>query len=239
VVEADAGILIGAAAGLAAVHAVIGIDHSIPFIVLKHARGWSLRKALLITGICGLGHVASSAAIGTLGVALGVGVSRLAWLEAARGRLAGWLLIAFGLAYAARSVTRAMRGSRHAHLHAHLDGTVHAHAHDHHGEHLHPHDAGGRRATPWVLFVVFTLGPCETLVPLMMAPAAEGGWATLLCVIAVFGAVTVATMLTLVTAGCLGVELAPRWSRVSLRHVDVLTGLTIAASGAAVMILGV
>jgi len=90
-----------------------------------------------------------------------------------------------------------------------------------------------------VLFVVFTLGPCETLVPLMMAPAAEGAWTTLLAVIAVFGAVTVATMLTLVTAGCLGAGLAPEWSRASLRHADVLTGLTIAASGAVVMILGV
>jgi len=237
--DVDTGILIGTAAGLAALHTLIGVDHSVPFIALKHARGWSLRKTLVITGLCGLGHVSSSVAIGAIGVALGIGLHRLTWLEAARGELAGWLLIAFGLAYAVHSLTRAMRGSSHAHLHAHRDGTVHAHAHDHHGEHLHPHDAAGRRATPWVLFVVFTLGPCETLIPLMMAPAASADPATLSLVIAVFGAVTLVTMLALVTAGCVGIELARASSHRVLRHSDALAGLAIAASGAAVMIFGV
>jgi len=236
--DADAGILIGSAAGLACLHAAIGVDHSIPFVVLKRARGWSLRKTLGITAVCGLGHVGSSVAIGAIGVAFGIGLQRLAWLETTRGSLAGWLLIAFGLAYAAYALTRSMRGRTHSHLHAHEDGTVHSHDHDHHGEHLHPHDAGAGGATPWILFVVFTLGPCETLVPLMMAPAVTGSAATVAAVILVFSAVTVATMLALVLLGCLGIDLVNRPRRLRLANLDLAAGLAIAASGVAIVAFG-
>ena len=229
-------LLLGTAAALASFHTLIGVDHSIPFIVLGRARGWSLRHTLGVTGACGLAHVASSVLIGSLGVLLGVTLDRLTWLESTRGQVAAWLMIGFGLAYAARGLWRGLRGRTHAHLHTHADGTVHCHPHDHQGEHLHPHGVG-RGVTPWALFLIFAFGPCEPLIPLMMVPAAERSWPLLAAVIGVFGVFTVGAMMAAVTLGYLGL------TRTRLgafeRRIDVLAGLTIGASGVAVLFLGV
>ena len=229
-------LLLGTAATLALFHTLIGVDHSIPFIVLGRARGWSLRRTLGVTGACGLAHVASSVLIGSLGVLLGVTLDRLSWLESTRGRVAAGLMIGFGLAYAARAFWRKFRGHTHTHLHAHADGTVHTYPHDHHGEHRHPHDIG-RGVTPWALFLIFAFGPCEPLIPLMMVPAVERSWLGLAAVIGVFGFVTLGTMLAAVTLGYLGLTHA-KLGAVEGR-IDVLAGLTIAASGAAVLVLQV
>jgi len=229
-------LLLATAAALASFHTLIGVDHSIPFIVLSRARGWSLRRTLGVTGACGVAHVASSVLIGSLGVLLGVTLDRLTWLESTRGKLAAGLMIGFGLAYAAWALRQRLRGRTHAHLHQHVDGTVHTHPHDHHGEHLHPHNVG-RGVTPWALFLIFAFGPCEPLIPLMMVPATARSWPVLAAVIVVFGVVTIGAMLVAVTLGYLG--LTHMRLRVFERHIDVLAGLTIAASGAAVLLLGV
>ena len=81
------------------IHTLIGVDHSLPFVVLGRAQGWSLTKVLTITGLCGLGHVLSSVVLGTAGIGLGVAISRLEWVEGVRGSLAAWTLIIFGLTY--------------------------------------------------------------------------------------------------------------------------------------------
>ena len=229
-------LLLSTAAALALFHTLAGVDHSIPFIVLGRARGWSLRRTLGVTGACGVAHVASSVLIGFLGVLLGVTLDRLTWLESTRGQLAAGLMIGFGLAYAAWAFRHRLRGRTHTHLHQHADGTVHTHSHDHHGEHLHPHNVG-RGVTPWALFLIFAFGPCEPLIPLMMVPAIEPSWPVLVAVIVVFGVVTIGAMLVAVTLGYLG--LTHMRLRVVERHIDVLAGLTIAASGAAVLVLGI
>ena len=41
-------VLLGTTASLAALHAVLGVDHSLPFIVLGRARGWSLKARRLL-----------------------------------------------------------------------------------------------------------------------------------------------------------------------------------------------
>jgi sulfite exporter TauE/SafE len=234
--DATVSLLLGTAAALASFHTLIGVDHSIPFIVLGRARGWSLRRTLGITGVCGLAHVASSVVIGSFGVALGVALDELTWLESTRGQVAAGLMIGFGLAYASWAFWRGLRGRTHTHLHTHADGTVHTHTHDHHSEHLHPHGVG-RGVTPWALFLIFAFGPCEALIPLMMVPAADGSWHVLAAVIGVFGFFTVGTMLAVVTLGYLGL------SRTRLGvfegRLDVLAGLTVAASGAAVLFIGI
>ena len=129
--DATASLLLGSAASLAAVHTLIGVDHSIPFIVMGRARGWSLRRTLGVTGACGLVHVSSSVLIGLVGVGLGVALDRLAWLESARSNVSASLLIGFGLAYAAWALWRTFRGREHTHRHTHADGTTHSHAHGH------------------------------------------------------------------------------------------------------------
>ena len=221
-------LLLGTAASLAALHTLIGVDHSIPFIVLGRSRGWALRRTLLVTGAGGLVHVASSVFIGLFGVAFGVALDRLAWIEEGRGQLAAALMIGFGLAYAAWAAWRGLRRHRHDH--------VHSHPHHDRGGHLHVHEEG-RGMTPWVLFLIFAFGPCEALIPLMMVPALEQSWGLLIGVVMVFGTFRVGTMLMTVLVGHFGL------SRARLggfeRQVDLLAGLTVAASGAAVLVLGV
>ena len=229
-------VLLGTAATLAVVHTLLGIDHSLPFVVLGRARGWTLKRTLGVTALCGVGHVASSVLIGALGALAGVTLESLLQIEGARGSWAASLLIGFGLAYAAWAVYRQMRGRSHSHLHAHADGTVHDHPHTHAGEHVHPHGTG-RGVTPWALFIIFVFGPCEPLIPLMVVPAVGGSWGVVAAVVALFGGLTVATMLAVVTVGYRGLALAP--VRRLERHADLLAGLVVAASGAAVLFLGV
>ena len=209
-------LLLGATASLAIVHALLGVDHSLPFVALGRARGWTLARTLLVTAVCGAGHVASSVAIGVLGVALGIATDALLWLESARGELAAALLIGFGLAYAAWAVWSRLRGRDGAHLHAGADGAA--------------------RATPWALFIVFVLGPCEPLIPLMVVPGIAGDWLTVAAVVGVFGLLTVAVMLLAVAVACSGVGLLAG-NRLA-RHADLAAGLVVAASGAAVLWLG-
>ena len=228
-------VLLGTTASLAVLHTVLGVDHSLPFIVLGRARGWSLRRTLGITGACGVVHVASSVLIGLGGVALGIALDRLSLLESSRGDLSAKLLIGFGLAYASWSVWRGFRGHVHTHVHSHPDGTTHSHPHDHHGEHLHAHGVG-RGVTPWILFLIFAFGPCEALIPLMMVPAIDGVWWLLGAVIVVFALCTVGGMLVVVSLGYTGFNSA-RLGVLEPR-LDVLAGLTIAASGASVLWLG-
>jgi hypothetical protein len=233
------GLLLGTAVAIAAVHTAVGVDHTLPFIALGRAQRWSLRKVLIVTGLCGVGHVLSSAALGLLGIALGTALDRLSWLETTRGALAAWLLVAFGGFFVVRSLLRASRGHAHTHDHAHADGRVHSHAH-HHGqpEHLHPHPVAQRSPVAvWSLFIVFAFGPCEPLIPLLMAPAALHRWLWVGIVGLVFAAVTIAVMLVLVAIGYLGA------SRVRLgtleRHAELLAGLAIAGSGVAIRVLGI
>ena len=231
------GVLLSTAATLACVHTLLGVDHSLPFIVLGRARRWSLRHTLFVTGLCGTGHVASSVVIGVVGIGLGLTVDGMAWLESSRGDLAAALLMGFGLAYACWAGWRRLRQREHSHVHAHADGTVHRHPHGHHGEHLHVHGSDLKRVTPWALFIIFAFGPCEPLIPLMLVPAFGGNWLGVAAVVAVFGALTVATMLATVAVGHVGVRV-DRLGRVG-DYGDVIAGLIITASGAAVLLLDI
>ena len=117
-------LLLVTAASLASFHTLIGVDHSVPFIILGRARGWSLRRTLGITGACGLVHVASSALIGSAGLLLGIALNQLAWLESARGNVAAGLMIGFGLSYTARAVWYGFRRASHTRSRNHADGTA-------------------------------------------------------------------------------------------------------------------
>lgn len=224
-------ILVGSAAAIAAGHTLLGPDHYLPFIALSRARRWSLSKTLLITSICGLGHVAGSIVLGAIGIAAGITLRSLELFESSRGEIAAWLLMAFGLAYGVWGLQRVLRRKSHAHTHVHADGASHYHRHTHQADHAHPHDERGR-LTPWVLFIVFVLGPCEPLIPLLMYPAATIGTSATILVAAVFGIVTVATMLAIVLVSSFGLSFvsAERLARYS----HVLAGATIFLCGVAI-----
>jgi nickel/cobalt exporter len=231
-------VLLWGAASIAFLHTLIGVDHYLPFIVIGKARRWPARKTLGLTALCGVGHVTGSVLLGLIGVALGVAVQKLEFVESLRGSVAAWGLISFGLIYAAVSLLRSARGHRHSHVHAHADGTLHHHDHDHQASHAHAHDVIDRQGlTRWTLFILFVFGPCEALIPMFMVPAYEHNWALVVAVAGVFSAVTIATMLATVAIGLYGFSLLPM--RVLDRHANTLAGLAIAGSGLGIQLLGI
>ena len=222
------------AASIGVGHTLLGPDHYLPFVVLARARGWSKAKTVLITVLCGLGHVGSSVALGTAGIAVGVAVSRLEWIESARGDVAAWLLTAFGLVYMVWGLRRAVRHRTHSHVHAHAGGEIHVHVHEHERAHLHPHDQGAAApaVTPWVLFTIFVFGPCEPLIPILMYPAAAESAFGVALVAGVFGAATILTMLAIVLLLSFGLSRLP--TRGLERYSHALAGLAIFACGVAI-----
>jgi len=229
-------LLAGTAVTIGFVHTLIGPDHYLPFIVMGEARGWTIRKTMFITFLCGVGHVLSSVIVGFIGIAAGLSLSKLEFFESFRGNIAAWLLITFGLVYMLISLRRLYRKKKHVHQHHHTDGRDHEHEHDHFSGHSHVHVRDRKNMTPWILFLIFVLGPCEPLIPILMYPAAENNISGVILVSLLFSAVTIATMMTVVLAFRLGL------SRINLRplekYVNVIAGATIAVSGLAIQFLG-
>lgn len=271
-------VLVSAAVGIGFVHTLIGIDHTLPFVVLGKARGWSLRRTLWITGLCGGGHVASSVLLGGAGIGIAIFATGLDtgeghhWMsgrvgafetiEAVRGDLAAWALVAFGLTYAGWSLARRRRQQRH--VHAHAGGLVHAHehpeaagdpgtraslpasggivqAHAHHSAAAHEHPmspaAGVAGLTAWSLFVIFVLGPCEPLIPILMVPAFQVGLWAVIPVTVAFGVTTIATMAAIVAIAYRGLQFV-RFPRLQT-YAHTLSGLAIAVSGLALMLFAI
>jgi nickel/cobalt exporter len=226
--------LIAAAAGIAVIHTLVGPDHYLPFIMLARARGWSTARTLVITAACGLGHVASSVLLGSIGIAAGIAVGRLETIEGSRGNLAAWALVAIGVAYGVWGLRRALR--HRAGLEAHVHGSdVHIHSRG-----VLPHRHGvakvARDTTFWALFLVFVLGPCEPLIPLFMIPASRSLWGTASLTAGVFAVTTIACMLVATAAGLAGIRqlrlgALERWSH-------ALAGGIIALSGIGILYLG-
>ena len=225
------------AAAIAFVHTILGPDHYLPFVAMSKARGWSTARALRITLLCGIGHLAGSVALGVAGIALGLQLSSVAWLEGVRGNLAAWLLVGFGLAYMAWGLRHAHRNRPHTHWHHH-DGVPHLHEPPHHPAHVHVHDRQGaaKSVAPWLVFIIFALGPCEPLIPLLMYPAARESTTGVVVVTLVFGCVTVLTMLIAVGIALLGLK------SVKLNRLEpfahAVAGGTILACGLGIILLG-
>jgi sulfite exporter TauE/SafE len=233
----EAQVLLLTAASIAFLHTILGPDHYLVFTAMGKARAWSLARTLRVTFYCGLGHILGSVIIGLVGIAAGVQLASLTAIEGMRGNLAGWALLAFGLVYFAWGMKKAGRSYRHSHVHVH-EGLVHDHAHDHHSDHAHVHKEGARNAiTPWAMFIIFVLGPCEALIPLFMYPAAQQSTGLVVAVALVFGAVTLLTMLGCVVVTTIGVE------RLRLpasgRYAHAVAGALVACCGAAVSFIGI
>lgn len=227
--------LLGLAAFTGFVHTLLGPDHYIPFIALSRSGNWTLRKTMAVTLLCGLGHVAGSVVLGSVGVALGWGIGGLTALETLRGEVAAWLLLGFGFAYTVWGVRRAIVDRPSGHLHLHHDGTMHRHGDGRDAAHAHPRcdgHAGGTAFRSWTLFIVFVFGPCEVLIPQLMYPASQQSLAGVAVIVAVFAATTMATMTVIVVLGFWGV------TKFALNHgeryVHALSGTALLGCGLAI-----
>jgi hypothetical protein len=93
-----------------------------------------------------------------------------------------------------------------------------------------------KNMTPWILFLIFVLGPCEPLIPIVMYPAAENNIHGVIIVSLLFSVVTIATMMSVVLAFRLGLSHI-NFSPLE-RYVNVIAGATILVSGLAIQFLG-
>jgi ABC-type nickel/cobalt efflux system permease component RcnA len=235
--QQDIGILSLTAASIGFIHTLAGPDHFVPFIALAKARGWTAARTLFITFLCGAGHVLGSVILGLAGIGLGVMVGRLSWIESMRGEIAAWLLIGFGLAYLVWGVKKAYEKKEHGHTHVHEDGESHTHIHSHAEGHRHFHNLDGKKqVTPWILFIIFVLGPCEPLIPILMVPAAKHSWTGLLLVTLIFGIVTIGTMMGIVALACRALKFLRPGGIGKYSHA--LAGLILLLSGLAIRFLG-
>lgn len=237
----DISILLVTAASIGFIHTLTGPDHYLPFIVMSKARNWTHLKTLWVTVLCGLGHVTSSVIIGSIGIALGIGVNRLNKLESIRGNMAAWAFIIFGLGYFIWGIWKVYRKKPHKHFHMHSDALDHLHLHEHRHSlletHTHSHsEVKPVNLTPWILFTIFVLGPCEPLIPLLMYPAAKTHPGAVVLVTLIFALTTIATMLVIVGLSLRGMNFLPM--RIFERHMHAIAGATICLSGLAIVFLG-
>jgi nickel/cobalt exporter len=228
-------ILLITAASIGFFHTIVGPDHYLPFIVMAKSGNWSKTKTVWVTTLCGVGHVLSSVVLGLAGVAFGIAVSKLEFIEGVRGDIAAWLLIAFGFLYFIWGIKKAYMNKPHRHVHYNSEGKLEIHEHHHEGEHVHEHNAK-KSMTPWILFTIFIFGPCEPLIPLLMYPAATHSSIGMVSVTAVFGTVTISTMLSVVLISIWGIDFLPLAKLERYSHA--MAGAAICLSGIAITFLG-
>lgn len=140
-----------------------------------------------------MGHLLSSALVGGLGIAFGAGVGEASFLDAVREDIMKWAFLAFAIVYFFLGLRVSILGR----------GRMHCCEADSGAKKI-----GGLsdKASFWTLFLIFTLGPCEILAPLVMVPASDGNWEGVCAVVAAFSASTLAAMLACVSAVSLGLN---------------------------------
>ncbi len=235
--EATLQVLLGTAAVTGVLHTLIP-DHWLPFVLIGRARGWSVGRTVLLSGVSATLHVTLSLALGLAGLWLGSATA--AGLGQTVEAAAGPLLVLFGSVYAFWS----WRKGGHFHpggalLHRHLPDACSGKEGPANPDHLHYHADDGLihergRFGGWMLVLLVGVNPCVLLIPLVLAGAGRGSGAVGLVVLA-YGLPTVLLMTAL---SGLGVA----WSRrirlpVAARHMEPASGILIALLGAVLWVL--
>jgi sulfite exporter TauE/SafE len=199
------------------IHTLAGPDHYLPFVVLSKSKNWGITKTINIVVLCGLGHVLSSIIVGFIGIAAGVGLSKLELFEGLRGNIAAWLLFSFGIAYTTWAVFRLIRKKTHSNTNP---------------------DPGNdrRKLTIWIVFIIFVFGPCEPLIPVLMYPAAQHNYVAIGFIALVFALATISTMIISVLVLLKGFTIVKLSALEKYQHV--LTGSAIMLCGAGILCLG-
>lgn len=216
------------AASLGFIHTALGPDHYLPFIVLSKARNWSVSKTMLITFISGVGHVGGSVVIGLVGIALGISLNKLTFIESFRGDMVALLLILFGLVYTVYGFYKFLKNGGHHHLPDFLIPKSIRQI-KHQVNHGLEKKVDETKLTPWVLFIIFVFGPCEVLIPMLFIPAVQRSTIGIASVALFFGITTIATMMFIVYLAHLGSSFLKFKSKEKYMHL--LAGLVILTAG--------
>jgi len=223
------------AASLGFIHTALGPDHYLPFIVLSKARNWNVAKTMWITFISGVGHVGGSVLIGIVGIALGISINKLTFIEEFRGNIVAILLIAFGLGYTIYGLYKFLKNGGHHHL-PNLLIPKNLQEIKHQVSHGLEEKVDETKLTPWVLFIIFVFGPCEVLIPMLFIPAVQRSAVGIASVALFFGITTIATMMFIVYLGHHGSSFLKFKSREKYMHL--IAGLVILIAGLGMHFLG-
>lgn len=226
-------LLLVSAITIAALHTMAGPDHYVPFIALSRTRGWSFTKTLLWTVICGCGHVWSSVLLGLGAAAIGWNLQHISGLEHIRGGIAGWTMLGFGLLYGLWGLYRAFKNKPHKHFDTVEDGSIYVYEHKH-GQPVMPSER--HKVTPWVMFIIFLLGPCEPMIPLLFVPAAKNSVTGMVILIVVYTLFTLLTMCIMVILGYYGLAFV-KTAKLE-KYMHALGGLTLFVCGVGMVWMG-
>jgi len=213
-------------------HTASGPDHYLPFIVLSRSRKWSLSKTIMLTIICGLGHILSSVVLGIIGVFLGWQINKITFFQDFRGNIASWALLLFGAIYLVYGLWAAYKNKAHKHFDV-MGEDVFVYSHKH-GEVVMP--TNRVKVTPLVLFAIFVMGPSEPLIPLLFYSGLNRSVAEISTIIGVFTLSTVLTMLAMVLLGVYGYSFfkAEKFER----YTPAISGAVVLACGFGMVFLG-
>ena len=197
------------------IHTIAGPDHYLPFVAISKSRNYGWGKTLFWTILCGIGHVGSAIvlALGFILFAEILTESRLEWLEAWRGDIAAYAMIGMGAALILHSLHKRWK----------------------HRAETHSHPENNSSLSYWVVFIIFVLGPCEALLPLLTASAVLGTMSVILAALT-FSVATIVTMLAAVITGRFGLNvLRFPWLE---RFAPEIAGGTVMLCGLAIVCLG-
>ncbi|MFI3259948.1 MAG: hypothetical protein R3Y16_07630 [Rikenellaceae bacterium] len=195
---------------IAFLHTSVGPDHYLPFIVLSKSRGWSLSKTILLTIVCGAGHVLSSVILGIIGVFVGWQLSEVEIFQDIRGNMSSWALLIFGVAYLIYGVMQTRKPQAHKHFDV-MGDDVYVYEHKHNQSYT-PNQRV--KVTPLVLFAIFVMGPSEPIIPLLFFSGTHRSPAEIAWLIALFTLTTIITMVAMVLLGNFS------YGKIGTQHID-------------------
>jgi hypothetical protein len=213
--------LLAAAAGVGFGHAVLP-DHWMPLAVLGRTRRYPLSQVTRLSGLAGIAHVLVSLVLG--GILVVIGLQFRSVVEHLQAVIVGSILVATGIGFLVFEL------AGHGHHHGHDHG--HGHAHDHRHAHSRGERGPGRSLAAVMIPFGAAASPDLTILPVFLA-ATTAGVGVAIGSLAIFAAVTVATIVALtVLATRGGYRLRGAWLD---RWGNAITALTLLAIGALVL----
>jgi sulfite exporter TauE/SafE len=225
--------LILSAVSISFIHTASGPDHYLPFIVLSKSKKWSKSKTILLTIACGFGHVLSSLVLGAVGVFMGWQLNKFSWFQDIRGNISGWALLIFGVIYLIYGIIQTIKNKPHKHFDV-LGDDVYVYEHNH-GEVVMPQSR--IKVTPFVLFMIFVMGPSEPLTPLLFYSGLNRSVTEIVALVVPFALTTVATMLGMVLLGRYGYSTFFNADKLE-RYMGVVSGAVVTVCGIGMVFLG-
>jgi len=210
-------LLIGGAFAAAAVHSLIP-DHWLPFVLVAQARGWRLRRAVLVALVGGLAHLASTVVVGLVAV----GVSTEASHQV--GEKATWVVslvvICLGLYFTYQGARRA--------FHPENAGSCWEPRCSCGGIHPVVEEGGKKDRSDLALGALLGFRPCPEAIPIFLLAGTQGAFSSTLAV----GAYALGAVMALVVAvGLSMLGISRLQSGFVVRYGQLIAGVIILAMG--------